>query len=188
MKASDIPNLITVARILLTGPIAYTALIGNFELTVLLMFVGGVSDAVDGFLARRFRWQSRLGSILDPIADKLLIVTLFLVLGWLELIPWWLVAVVLARDLVIVAGAVAYHYLVGPYSIVPSLVSKLNTLLQIMLILAAVISQVEPQLTGDMLDILIYAVLGSSILSGIDYVLIWGVRALRNDRKVNSAS
>ena len=110
MRASDIPNLITVGRILLVAPVAWALMVQNFSLALILFFVAGVSDAVDGFLAKRFGWTSRLGALLDPLADKFLLVTCYAVLAWNDLLPVWLLVLVLTRDLLIVGGAVAYNF------------------------------------------------------------------------------
>ena len=105
MNARDIPNIISVLRIVLVVPIIVLMLEQQFAAALLLFFVAGLSDGLDGYLAKRNNWGSRLGSILDPLADKLLLISSYVALGWLGLIPVWLVAVVLIRDIVIVSGA-----------------------------------------------------------------------------------
>ncbi len=178
MKARDIPNLITALRILLVFPVIYLLFQHRFEWALGLFLLAGISDGIDGFLARRFGWRSRLGSILDPLADKLLMISVFLTLGWLELAPWWLVAAVLLRDLVIVLGGLAYHVLIGEYAMEPALISKLNTTAQIALVLGLLASQIWP-LPGELVQGLIYLVAATTLLSGLHYVLAWGGRAWR---------
>src|SRR5688572_24109147 len=109
-----IPNLLTLLRMLLTVPLAWLLRDGRFDTALIVALVAGFTDALDGFLAKRFSWQSRLGGLIDPVADKLLLVACFVGLAQVDALPWWLAAVVIGRDAVIVSGAVAYHNLIGP--------------------------------------------------------------------------
>jgi len=177
LRARDIPNVISVLRILLVLPVIYLLLHNRFREAMLLFFVAGVSDALDGFLARQFDWRSRLGGILDPLADKFLLVSVFLCLGWLDALPWWLVGLVILRDLVIVAGALAYHLTVEKLEAEPSLISKLNTALQILLALLVVYDLGFAELPRPLLWGMVYAVALTTVLSGIDYVVSWSRRA-----------
>lgn len=136
MSPRHIPNLISVCRILLVYPVIHLMLAGRFDWALGLFVVAGVSDAVDGFLAKHFHWQSRLGSYLDPVADKLLLISSYLALGWLDLVPFWLAGLVVLRDVVIFGGAVAYYFLLKPFEGQPLLISKLNTLCQLLLVFA----------------------------------------------------
>lgn len=179
MRASDIPNLITVGRILLVPPIAWAMLQGHFKLALILFFVAGVSDGVDGFLAKHFGWTSRLGALLDPLADKFLLVTSFIVLTWTGLLPVWLLVLVVMRDVVIVAGAVTYNFHIERLEAEPTLISKLNTLLQILLILLLIVHQASGWGQAGWIDMLVYAVTVTVVWSGIDYVITWSRRARR---------
>jgi len=183
----DIPNLISIARIILVGPIAYLLLTQRFHEALILFFVAGFSDALDGFLAKRFNWHSRLGSILDPLADKLLLVTSFICLVWVDIIPVWLMVLVFGRDLVIVLGAVAFHLLIGRYEMAPTWISKVNTALQIVLVLALVLSHGWYPLPPSLLSWLVYAVSLTTVLSGIGYVRTWSAKAIRIKRKQNGS-
>jgi cardiolipin synthase (CMP-forming) len=129
--AMSIPNLITLARILLV-PVVVWAIASNQMLFAFLLFAAaGVSDAVDGFLAKRFGMTSELGAYLDPLADKVLIVSIYVSLGIVEGLPRWLVILVVSRDIMIV-GAVILSWLVDkPVKLKPITVSKLNTVAQI---------------------------------------------------------
>jgi len=180
VKRSDIPNLITVVRILLVAPIAWVLLHGHFELALVLFFVAGLSDALDGFLAKNYGWTSRLGAMLDPLADKALLVTCYAALAWIGLLPVWLLLLVVLRDVVIVAGAVIYNYRVERLEAHPTLISKLNTLLQIVLVLLVIVRQLMPFVEAVWVEVLIYVVTASVIWSGIDYVVTWGRRARHN--------
>jgi len=129
----SIPNLITLARILLVPVVVWAIASGQLGIAFVLFLAAGVSDAVDGFLAKRFGMASELGAYLDPLADKVLIVSIYLSLGIVGALPRWLVILVVSRDILIV-GAVLLAWLVGrPVRIKPHLISKLNTVAQIFL-------------------------------------------------------
>jgi cardiolipin synthase len=172
-----IPNIISVIRILLIVPIAIALFHQRLALSVMLFALAAVSDAADGFLAKRFGWQSELGAVLDPIADKLLLATVFVTLSLLKLVPLWLMAAVVARDVIIVSGAVAYRLIIGPLTAHPSLISKMNTLCQALFILAVVGRAqfaVPAEWVVTWLGALVFATVA---VSGIDYVLVYGRRA-----------
>jgi len=128
----SIPNLITLARILLV-PIVVWAIStpGAMWIAFVLFLAAGVSDAIDGFLAKRFGMTTVLGAYLDPLADKALIVSIYLTLGVNNLIPRWLVILVVSRDILIVGGIMLAWVIGNPLTIKPLLVSKLNTVAQI---------------------------------------------------------
>jgi len=173
----DLPNLISIARILLSLPVAYLLLEQRFAEALLLFFVAGVSDGVDGFLAKRFGWHSRLGSILDPLADKILLITSYLCLALVDIIPLWLMMMVFSRDLIIIVGAAAFHVFFGKFEMAPTWISKINTTLQIILVLALVLSHGLYPLSADLLLWLVYGVSVTTVLSGLDYIWIWGRKA-----------
>jgi cardiolipin synthase (CMP-forming) len=174
LKARDIPNLITVVRIFLVIPTVDAMLDERYGLALLLFVTAGVSDAVDGFLAKYFHWQSRLGSLLDPIADKLLLVSCFIAAGFMSLLSPSLVAAVVLRDVLIVSGASAYYLLLGPFEGEPLLVSKLNTLVQLVLIVAVLADRGLGTVPSAILDLLAVAVFTTTVLSGGMYVYLWG--------------
>ena len=178
MKPSDIPNIITLLRFLLVPPLVLLLLNHQYGAALIVFAVAGFSDALDGYLAHHYSWSSRLGAIMDPLADKLLLVSSFVTLGWLGLIPFWLVALVIFRDLVIVIGAMSYHWCVEYLDTAyPTLVSKMNTFAQIMLVLAVMFSESVQPVPAMWIEILLYSVLVTTIWSGLDYVWIWGRRA-----------
>jgi cardiolipin synthase len=160
----SIPNLITLARILLVPVLVWAIISGEMQLAFLLFVAAGVSDAVDGFLAKRFGMASDLGAYLDPLADKALIVSIYVSLGFAGAIPLGLVILVVSRDLMIVT-AVMLSWLVGrPVAIKPLRVSKLNTAAQIFfaaLVLAALAFRfdAEPFLTLAMAAVVILTLL-----------------------------
>ncbi len=165
---------------ILVIPIVILLLKKAFGWAMLLFAIAGISDALDGYLAKRFSWQSRLGSILDPLADKLLLISSFIALTWLGLIPVWLTSVVIARDVIIVIGGLAFHYLIGKFEMEPTLISKANTFLQIVLVLTVAFSNGVYDLGATSLNILSYAVLFTSIASGSHYALHWAQRSARH--------
>ena len=138
MTLKALPNLLCVLRMLLVYPTALGILEGRYGTVLVLFVLAAFTDGVDGFLARRFGWTTELGRILDPLADKLLIVTVFICLSWQGNVPWVLTGLVLLRDLVIIFGAITYKLLFGPVNGNPTIASKINTLAQIVFCLAVV--------------------------------------------------
>lgn len=176
MQARHIPNLITGLRILLVFPVIHYLLERRFGLSLGLFMLAGVSDGLDGFLAKHYGWQSRLGSYLDPLADKLLLVSCFLVLAWIGLVPVWLTVAVVLRDAVILAGAVAYYWLSQPFEGQPHWTSKVNTFFQLLLVVAVLSNQSLLPLPEGMLALLNGVVFITSLVSGVLYVHVWGSR------------
>jgi cardiolipin synthase len=178
----QIPNVITASRILLVPPIAVALAHQQLLITIALFGIAAVSDLADGFLAKRFGWQSELGAVLDPAADKLLLATVFITLAYLGLVPLWLMAAAVARDAVIVLGALFYRWCFGALTVRPSVVSKFNTLCQTAFILA-VVGRAEFSFPPAWLVMLLGALVFMTVtVSGIDYVLIYGRRALSSRR------
>lgn len=177
MSFSWIPNAISLLRIALVAPILLLILNDGFAWAIILFCIAGFSDGVDGYLAKRFGWRTRLGAMLDPIADKLLVAGMFITLAYMQHIPVWLASVVILRDVVIVAGATAYNFLVGPVQGEPTRISKLNTALELLFLLF-----VMSRAGFGWPDEITNTVLGASILvtvviSGVDYVWSWSRRA-----------
>lgn len=182
MKARDIPNLISFLRILLSLPIVWLLFEHEFSYALMLFALAGFSDGLDGFLAKRFQWQSRLGGLLDPLADKALLMSSFLVLGGLGLIPIWLVMLVIFRDLLIVGGALYYNFSVEELDANPSMISKLNTLLQILLVLLVVTNAGPYPIPGTVLSLLVWSTLATTVASGAGYVWVWSRKAQEKGR------
>ena len=180
VRAADIPNLICVVRIILVWPIVVALLDGRYGLALVLILVAGASDGLDGFLAKHFNWQSRMGGLLDPLADKLLLVSVFVALSMTGLVPLWLTAVVISRDLIIVSGGVVYQWLVEPVQPEPSVASKLNTGIQLLYALAVISHRTSGIPAPEFLIIAGAAVFVTSTVSGLDYVVRWSGRAIRS--------
>ncbi len=184
MRFSQLPNAITLTRILLVLPIAWLLWRVYYPEALLLMVVAGVSDAVDGALARRFNWRSEFGALLDPLADKAMVVVLFVALAMQEQLPLWLAVVVVTRDAVILAGAAVYRLLFGKITMAPTLVSKANTAVQVVVLLLVLFGLcgfgVASAMALRLADpVCFYLVALLSILSGLDYVVTWSLKAWR---------
>jgi cardiolipin synthase (CMP-forming) len=169
----SIPNLITLGRILLVPIVVWAITAGEMRIAFALFVAAGVSDLVDGFLAKRFGMTTELGAYLDPLADKAMLVSIYITLGIAEAIPRWLVILVVSRDIMIV-GAVILSWVVDkPVRLKPLLVSKLNTVAQILLacvVLAALAFQLEADLVVLFLTALVTAL---TLLSIAFYVREW---------------
>jgi cardiolipin synthase len=172
-----LPNAVSCLRIALVAPLIVTILAGRHEIALVIAGVAGVSDAVDGYLARRFRWQSRLGSILDPAADKLMLVGCLVALGWMQEAPRWLVALVVARDAVIALGALAWHRILHTFEARPSWLSKATTVAQIGYVLLVLADRGFAWQVP--MAIPVWIVAGLTAASGLDYVVRWGLLARR---------
>ncbi len=183
----QIPNIISSIRILLVVPIALTIQHRLYVSTLWLFGVAGISDAVDGFLAKRCGWQSELGGMLDPLADKLMLATVFVMLALGGAVPVWLTVVVIARDCIIVLGAVMYRALLGPLAARPSVISKLNTLGQIVFIVVVIgtLQYHWPEPWSVALGALVFVTVA---VSGIDYVWVYGRDAVLHSRSNRAAA
>jgi cardiolipin synthase (CMP-forming) len=182
MSLRHLPNLLCVLRMVLVVPVAMWILDGRYSEVMALFGMAAFTDALDGFLAKRYGWTSELGKHLDPLADKLLLMTVFVCLSIAGLAPWWLTAVVLLRDLVIVFGGLTYRALFGPVEGQPTLRSKLNTCCQIAFALAVVTQAAYGWPREPVVITLGALVLVTTAVSGIDYVLIYSRRAAAGSR------
>ncbi len=177
MRLSSIPNVISTLRIFLVPPVVWSMLDQRWSLALPLFLIAGLSDGLDGFLARRYHWTSRLGAILDPIGDKLLMVSSYLVLGWQGALPWWLVGLVILRDVIIMTGTVMYRVLIGVVVFEPILLSKINTVFQILLVTIALFVLAGFDMFMGFQILLVYIVLLTTVSSGVAYVVLWARRA-----------
>lgn len=179
MSLKFLPNAICIARMLLVAPLVHFVHTGRYEAALLVLVVAGFSDGLDGFLAKRYDWRTRLGSLLDPAADKLLLIGAFVSLTLAGLVPLGLTLVVVGRDLVIVAGAVCYQWLIAPVEGEPAVISKLNTACQLAMVFFALTAAAYAWPPPVSLTVLGAAVVFTSIVSGLSYVLRWSARAWR---------
>lgn len=159
----NLPNIITIARILMVPVIVWLIVSNAFVLAFFVFIAAGVSDAIDGFIAKHFDLATELGAYLDPIADKLLLVAIYLSLGFLEHLPAWLVILVVSRDFLIIGGMLLAWLIDRPIEVHPLWISKINTTLQIVLAGAVLgILAFEPAIQ--------YAVIWGSIIVGVSTI------------------
>jgi len=172
-----LPNLICLARIALVWPVVGALQAGNYNLALGLFALAAVSDGLDGFLAKRFNWTSELGKVLDPVADKLLLMAVFIVGTWNGLVPGWLAATAIARDVMIGLGALIFMMWFGPLRGRPSVISKINTLFQLCYLLGVMTNAAAGFPPQGMLQALALVTLITTVLSGADYILAFTRRA-----------
>lgn len=164
-----IPNILTLSRILLTPLLMWFLVHRKLNEALVVFLVAGMTDGLDGLIARLLHQQSHFGAILDPLADKLLLVSSFLILWHLGLIPTWLVIVAVARDVVIVLGTTALFMLRFPVAIQPTLLGKLTTLMQLLTVLLALSSELISM--GEGSKVLVFAITAIfSVATGVQYV------------------
>ncbi len=173
LSLSQLPNLITMFRIALVPVLILLLKDENYAASLAVFVIAGVSDGLDGYIAKRFHFQSRLGSILDPIADKILLLCSYVMLVLLNHIPFWLMLTVVFRDLLIVGGYLIYTSMIGPVQMNPSWLSKFNTFLQISLVIVILGQQALGLVYAPLVEVLIYGVLLSTVISGVHYLWIW---------------
>lgn len=172
-----LPNLICIGRIALVWPIVAALYGEQYTLAVVLFGIAAISDGLDGFLAKRFGWTSELGKFLDPLADKLLLVTVFVSATWLGMVPWWLAAAAVARDVMIALGALIFRLWFGPLQGRPTIISKINTLLQLAYLLGVMTLAAFNFPPQAWLAVLAVATLVTTVLSGADYLYAFTRRA-----------
>jgi len=182
VKLKYIPNVICIARIILVAPIVWALLEERYGLALSLSLVAGLSDALDGFLARRFDWRTRLGGLLDPAADKLLMFASFVTLTWMGWVPVWFTAIVIGRDIIIISGTIVYQLTVEPIHGEPTGASKLNTVLQISFVLLTIGHAWLGWPPMIVVEVLGAAVLVTIAISTVQYVTT-GLRRLRVKRR-----
>lgn len=178
MSLALIPNLLCVLRMVLAVPVVWTLVEGYFAWTLLIFFVAALTDGLDGYLAKRLNCETELGKLLDPVADKLLLVSAFVTLTAIGLVPLWLAVAVVARDLVIGGGAAVYRRLFGPLQGRPTRPSKINTVFQLGYGLAVVAAAAAPSLVpAPVVTALGATAFVTTVVSGVDYVLIYSRKA-----------
>lgn len=185
MSLRWLPNAISLLRIALVVPILILMIRDQYGLALVLFWIAGFSDGLDGYLAVRFNWHSRIGALLDPIADKLLVAGTFITLAYVDQIPVWMAVLVIFRDVVIVGGATVYNFLIRPVEGEPTRISKLNTALELLFILL-----VMSRAGFGWPDEIAVTVLGASVvvtvvISGLDYVIKWARRAVQSELNTN---
>ena len=154
----------------------------HYQLALLLFFIAGFSDGVDGYLAKTYNWSTRFGALIDPLADKVLVACTFIALIYTGLAPLWLGAIVISRDIVIIGGATAYNFLIRPVQGEPTRVSKFNTALELLFVLFTLTRAAYGWPQDITLIVLGAGVFVTVVVSGVDYVLSWSRRARQDNR------
>ncbi len=174
-----LPNLLSGLRMLLVAPLVWLIRDAQYDGALLIAACAGATDALDGYIAKRFGWQSWLGGVLDPIADKLMLIACFVSLGMIGAHPAWLTWLVVGRDAVIVAGAVTYHYLIGRLNAQPTQLSKFTTCVQITYVLAQLLHLTSWFELSGITTALMWATAACTLVSGAQYVVVWSLKARR---------
>jgi len=169
----SIPNLITLCRILLVPVVIWAITAGEMKVAFILFLAAGISDAVDGFLAKRFGMGTELGAYLDPLADKTMLVSIYVALGIIAAVPRWLVILVVSRDIMIVGAVILSWFVDRPIPLKPLLVSKLNTVAQIALAGVVLAALGFGFSAGIVLTVLMSLVAALTLLSVVFYVAEW---------------
>jgi cardiolipin synthase len=170
----NLPNIITLCRLASVPAIVWLIIEGHWRSSFALFVAAGVSDAIDGILARRLRRQTTIGAYLDPLADKALLVAVYVTLAIADVLPNWLAILVVSRDVLIVGGVLLAHAFGERIEIRPSFISKTNTTAQIVLaavMLAGIAFRLSPLQT--LVDPLVWLVAGTTLASGLDYTVRW---------------
>lgn len=179
MKLRYIPNIITITRMILLIPFLHSLLNEQYKLAFYLFFFAGLTDGLDGWIARHFNWQSQIGGMLDPISDKLFVSSSFITLGLLEQLPWWVVFLVLIRDAIIIAGVSAYRYFIGPLVFHSTRLSKWNTVLQGMVIFISIYQLAFTALPTAVFWSLVYGMSATTLASCLHYIWLGTTMAYR---------
>jgi cardiolipin synthase len=156
---------------------------GAHSLALIVFFVAAVTDLFDGIIARHFKSTSTLGATLDPIADKLNMLVATVVLAWQGLLPMWLAIAIVLRDVIIVAGALAYRVRLGHVEMAPTLLSKVNTFMEFAVLLLVMASAARWIEIDRWLPATFALVFATVIASGAQYVWVWGRKAVRDSRR-----
>lgn len=173
---SQIPNFLSLLRLLAAPLLAWSILARRFDLALVVTFFAGFSDFLDGYAARRLQSTTRAGAYIDPVADKALLVTAFVCLGYVGAVPLWLVVLVLGRDLVIVVGILLLVTLRGRRKFPPRFSGKANTFFQISTVLLVFLHAAFPlPFLRILRDISFICMTCFTVLSGADYIRI-GIR------------
>ncbi len=169
-----LPNLLTTVRLFLAVPIALLIVNEQYALVLWLVFIAGGSDALDGYLARKWHATSNYGAIVDPLADKALLLSTYIAFALVGLLPYWLAVIVLLRDALIVSGVLIYRYKFGHYKMAPSIWGKSCTAVQILFALMVLMQQLYPLLPEFIVQLALFLVTLLTFISGAHYVHTWG--------------
>ena len=172
-----VPNLLTLARIAMVPWLIVLLQQQDYAMSLLVFIVAGVSDGVDGYIAKKYNAKTKLGAILDPLADKALLVSSYVMLSIMQLIPFWLVVTVVFRDVVIIGGYLIMEMFFGSVTMKPLNISKINTVVQIAFIIIMLASLAWTLNLTLLIKLSSYLVFLTSVTSGAAYVYIWSIKA-----------
>ena len=173
----NVPTIITIARLLLVPAVAFFIIQGNYAAAAALFVAAALSDLVDGVIARRFGLVTELGARLDAIADKAIMIATAVALAWTGLLPLWVAAAIVARDLIVLSGAIAYRIVVGKVKMAPTFLSKLNTGVEFVVLTAVLVGAARMLDLTAWLPALFAVVFLTIVASGAHYVWVWAWKA-----------
>lgn len=177
----NIPNILTLGRIVITPFIVFAIMEGEAVFALVLMGIAGITDMLDGAIARYFNQRSTVGAFMDPLADKLMLISTIVTLYFIEEIPLFLFLAVIFRDLVIMVGAIAYEMVTGKLEMQPTMSSKITTVLQITLVLT-VLSDMAWQLPAELFyQAVLWTTFAFTCISGIQYMVVWMRKAVTDE-------
>ncbi|ATX81096.1 cardiolipin synthase [Mariprofundus ferrinatatus] len=177
----NIPNILTLARIVITPFIIFAIMEGEAVFALILMGIAGITDMLDGAIARYFNQRSIVGAFMDPLADKLMLISTIVTLYFIEEIPLFLFLAVVFRDLVIVVGAIAYEMVTGKLEMEPTMSSKITTFLQITLVLT-VLADMAWDLPSELFELtVIWSTFTFTCISGVQYMVVWMRKAVSDE-------
>jgi cardiolipin synthase len=183
MMLNNIPNALTIMRLFLIAPFLIFLYQQCYVQAFYVFILAGFTDALDGWLARSFHWQSTFGSLADPIADKLLITSSFIALALIGQLPWWLCLLVFLRDLTISFGALAWYWFIGRKIVfTPTYLSKINTVLQLALVTLCLFDLAFSMTSPDLHNIFLILTALTTSCSYAQYVWVWGRKACSINR------
>lgn len=185
MILKQIPNSLTILRLVLIIPFLIFLFDKQYQYALYTFFAAGVSDGLDGWLARHFNWQTVFGSVMDPLADKLLVASSFFSMAWIGKLPWWLWFLVFARDITICLGATAWYFLIQhKMDFEPTRLSKFNTAFQLSLVIGCLFELAYFPFPFPLVNSLIILIACTTTASYIDYVWTWGHKAWHKPKQV----
>jgi cardiolipin synthase len=169
-----IPNLLTVLRLALVPVFIVLINAQDYGGALLIFLVAGITDGADGYIAKRYNCETRVGALLDPLADKCLLISAYGMLTYFDAIPFWLTVTVIFRDILIIGGYVIVLAMYETSKTPPTMTSKINTVMQIILIVAVMLELADVLPTQPLQGPLAFAVLATTVVSGLQYLWIWG--------------
>jgi len=172
----NIPNILTLARIIVTPVIVYAIVTGEAVMALVLMIAAGITDMLDGAIARYFNLRTTVGAYLDPLADKLMLISMFVTLFIIGQVPLFLFLAVVFRDLIIVLGCIAYEMVTHSLKMEPSLVSKATTFMQILYVVTLLLHMAYP-ISEQWISGVLWLTFIVTCISGLHYMIVWTRKA-----------